>query len=110
MADIFEQGQRRIDDAGARAVGAADLLLDGADDVVAMARLFRNQLQHDKAEVALIEDAPPAAASAAMAVLGAFGKMAMRPSGFPVVAAVAAMSEGVHFNLFRYVKMQLRYI
>ena len=47
-------------------------------------------------KVALVEDTSPAAASTTMAVLGAFREMTVRSSGFPVVAALAAMSEGVH--------------
>ena len=77
---LFEEGQRRIDDAGARAVHARGLLLDRLDQIVAVARLLLDEIERDQAEVArgehaadpdvVAEPAPvapiaPAAASAA---------------------------------------------
>src|SRR5260221_10233322 len=54
VAQLFEHGQRRIDDARARAIGAGQHLLDRLDDLVAVARLFRDQMQHDETQVAMV--------------------------------------------------------
>ena len=58
VAGFLEVGQRRVDDAGARAVGAVGTLLQGLDDVVAVARLLGEQGEDDQAEVAVTEHAP----------------------------------------------------
>ena len=55
MAEFLQQGEGRIDHARAGAVGAAELVLDGLDQLVAMARLLRDQRQDDVAQVALVE-------------------------------------------------------
>src|SRR5207247_1930385 len=65
---ILEHGERRIDDAGARGIGAAGALLDVADQVIAVARLLLDQLEQDEPELAAVEHA--AAATAMMAVAG----------------------------------------
>ena len=59
---LFEQRQRRIDSAGARRIGAAELLFDGSNEVVAMARSFGDQRQKDQPQIAVAEH--PAAPSA----------------------------------------------
>jgi hypothetical protein len=62
VAELFQEGQGRIDDAGAGAIGAADRLLDGLDQLVAVARLLADQLEQNQAQVALFEHPlrPPA--------------------------------------------------
>src|SRR5436305_9066830 len=66
QAHILEHDQRRIDDAGARGIGAAGALLDVADQVIAVTRLLLDQLEQDEPELAAIEHT--AAAPAMMAV------------------------------------------
>src|SRR4051794_38470598 len=65
QAHVLEQGQRRVDDAGARSIFAAGQLLDCADEVVAVARLVRDQLQQDQAKLARFEHPAPSAAALA---------------------------------------------
>src|SRR5262249_47486690 len=66
VAELLEQGERRGDDARARAGPAGEALLDRLDDLVAMAGLVREQGQNEEAQTALLEH-PPAAEPAAMA-------------------------------------------
>jgi len=47
MAEFLEQRQRRIDNAWAWAVGAADLIFDLLDDLVTVPRLFGDQVEND---------------------------------------------------------------
>src|SRR5215472_15420697 len=61
VAELFEQGQRRVDHAGARRIGAPDLVLDGLDDLVAVTGRLADQLEDHEAQVALIEHARSAA-------------------------------------------------
>ena len=51
VADVLQIGQRRVDDARARAVPAGGLLLDHHDDLVAVPRLLRDQGEDDEAQV-----------------------------------------------------------
>src|SRR6185312_9057935 len=69
VAHLVQHGQRRIDDAGARRVDAAAQFLDGADQVVAVARLVGDQLEQDQPQLAGVED--PTAPAAPLAVLAA---------------------------------------
>src|SRR5262249_1033065 len=68
--------------ARARRIGATELFLDGADEIVAMARLFRDQGENDEPQVAMAEDPagtlPEAAAAEA------------RPLAEPAAAATPA--------------------
>ena len=61
VAEFGEQGQRRVDHSGARAVVAADALFDRLDHFVAVTRPLRQQRQHDEAQIALREQALPRA-------------------------------------------------
>jgi hypothetical protein len=88
MTHFFQQRQGRVDHAGAGAVAAADELLDGLDHVVAVARLFLQQMQHHDAQCALLEHAR-AASAAAFTAAGAM--MAARTAGVFVVEEAAAM-------------------
>ena len=58
VAHVLDQGQRGIDDAGARAVAAADPLFERLDDLVAVARLLGHQGENDEPEIAAVEHAP----------------------------------------------------
>src|SRR5215831_2087502 len=76
VAGLFEIGQRRIDDAGARRVPAGGLVFEHLDDLVAVARLLGDQRKRDQAQVALRQHAPgahhiAAAVTSAPAVAGA---------------------------------------
>src|SRR4051812_34844953 len=64
---VLEHGEGRVDDSRARRIGAPGHLLDRADEVVAVARLVRDQLEEDEPELARIEHAPRASAAAAPA-------------------------------------------
>jgi hypothetical protein len=55
---FFKQGQRRIDDTGTGAVGAADVFLNGFDDFVTVPRLFRDEMEDNQSKVAMGEEAP----------------------------------------------------
>src|SRR5690348_7060929 len=69
-AHLLEHRQRRIDDARARRIAAAGQFLDRADEVVAVPRLLRNQLQEHQSQLAGFEHPPrPAAAAAAPALV-----------------------------------------
>ena len=69
MAHLVQHGQRRIDDAGARGVGAAAQFLDGANQIVAVPRLGGEQLEQDQPQLARVED--PAAPAASFAFFAA---------------------------------------
>src|SRR5205823_570946 len=60
VTQILEHRQRRIDDTGARRIGAAGQLLDGANEIVAMAWLIRDELEQDQPQLSGIEQAPTA--------------------------------------------------
>jgi hypothetical protein len=60
VAKFLEQRKRRIDDARARAVGAADLILDGLDDLVPVPRLLGYEVKDEEAKVAMSEETPKA--------------------------------------------------
>jgi hypothetical protein len=49
-------GQSRVDDPRAGTIGPAEFLLDGLDQLIAVARLFSDQLQQDVAQIAVIEN------------------------------------------------------
>src|SRR5262249_45151546 len=70
---VLKHRQQRIDDAGARRIGAADAMLDLLDQFVAMPRLLGEQRQNHEFEVALIEHAarPATMAKASMAPVAA---------------------------------------
>src|SRR5262249_28279192 len=58
VADLFQVGQRRIDDAGARAVPVRGLFLEQLDDFVAVPRLLGDECERDELQVALGEHPP----------------------------------------------------
>src|SRR5260221_4558865 len=96
---VLKELQRGVDGARARGVGAAELLLEGLDDLVAVPRLFLEEAQHDEAEGALLEH--PSAAPAAPGA--AFGEECVHESGVasplhavPVRAAVMAFPTRAH--------------
>ena len=64
---LFEQRQRRIDRPGARSIGAAEFLLDGADQVIAVARLLGDEGQENQPQVAVAEHPPAPSPEAAPA-------------------------------------------
>ena len=47
MAEFLKQGQRRVDNTRAWAIGAADLLLDRFDDLVTVPRLLSDEMEND---------------------------------------------------------------
>jgi hypothetical protein len=65
MAKLLEHGERRIDNPGAWAVGAADLFLDRLDDLVTVPRFFGDEMENDETKVAMSEE-PPEPGSAAV--------------------------------------------
>jgi hypothetical protein len=56
MAEFFKQGQRRVDNARARAVSAANLFLDCLDDFVTVPGLLGDQIENDQAKIAMGEE------------------------------------------------------
>src|ERR1700751_870801 len=74
MTEFLEQGQRRINNAWAWAVGAADPLFDRLDDLVTVPRLFRDEMENDQAKVAMREEAPePGSAALTMPSVSELG-------------------------------------
>src|SRR5262245_1974014 len=69
---LFEQRQRWIDSPRARRIGAAESLLDGADQVIAMARLLRDQRKQHQPQIAIAEHPAPSAAKEPAAAETAF--------------------------------------
>src|SRR5690606_37591840 len=82
---VLEHGERRVDHPRARRIGAFGQRLDGADEIVAVARLVGDQLQEDEAEFAAVEH--PAAPAATMVAAPAAPITPVAP-----VAAAGAMS------------------
>src|SRR5262249_23140064 len=107
VTSLFQIGQRRINDAGARRVPAGGLVFEHLDDLVTVARLLGDQRKRDQAQIALRQHAPgahhiAAAVTSTPAVAGA---------KLPAPAAAAApspptMSHAEHVGL----RCQLRYI
>src|SRR5262249_58640028 len=64
IAELFQQGQGRVDDARAGAVHASEFFLDRLHQLVTVARFFGDQLQQHIAQVAVIEDTAMTPASA----------------------------------------------
>ena len=58
IAHVFEHLQRRIDGTRARAVEAAEAVLQGADQLVAVRRLVLEQVEDDVLEIAAVEHLP----------------------------------------------------
>src|SRR5262249_40101805 len=92
---LLKQGQGRVNYAGARAVRATELLFDRLDQLVAVARLFGNQMQQHVTQIAVVEEAPqpPAAAGAAIVVATALAAKLEIASRLPPLAANPSMSE-----------------
>ena len=65
VAQLLEQGERGIDDAGTRRIAAAEPVLDRLDEFVAVRGLVGDELQQHEAQAAVAEDAAAAAAAAA---------------------------------------------
>jgi hypothetical protein len=99
VAHVLEQGEDRINHAGARDVQAAGQFLDRADELIAMARLVGDQLEQDQAKLARIED-PPAPAAARVVGLApaasAEGMKAAVPGSMPVRSMVVEVMGRSH--------------
>src|SRR5262249_586598 len=100
VAQFLQPGQRRVDHAGAGAVGAAGEILDLLDDLVAVPRAFADQVQREQPQVAMREQ-PARSALAAFAVLVAAVVfmivavvMTAAPGAFAAMAAAASVSVG----------------
>src|SRR5690606_30549937 len=92
MAHLLEQGQGGIDRTRAGGVGAVEHVLDGADQLVAVARLLLDQGQQHQFEVAVAEHAP-GARTAAMAATEA-EVVAVEPfAGIAVTAAARQLAQ-----------------
>src|SRR5450830_177477 len=93
IAQLFQQGQRRVNHARARAVIAADQLLDRFDDFIAMARLVLQQMQNHQAQAALLEHARTASAFPAATTLFKQAAAVMRSFVTMVCGAMVATDE-----------------
>jgi hypothetical protein len=94
MAEFLKQGERRVDNARAWAVGAADLLLDCLDDLVTVPRLLGDEMENDQAKITMGEEATEAG-SAAVTVPSMFELrivVAVPPVGKPLVVVLGRMS------------------
>jgi hypothetical protein len=108
VAGLLEEGERGIDDAGARGIKALGLFLDGLDQVVAVPRLLLDEIERDEPDIAARKHAADAEVLA-QAVPGA-GEIAPRflaetlrhalelaPTAFPTIEIV------VHLCTSRYI-------
>ena len=77
MPHVEQHRQQRINRAGAGRIAAAGALFQLLDDLVAMAWLLLNQLQHDVAHGAGIEHFGTATATAATALVRTVGRARM---------------------------------
>src|SRR5690606_21137630 len=68
ITHVVEPGERRIDDARARAVAAAEALLDRLDQFVTMARAFRDHGEQQQPQLAIIEEPMSGTSASAMPV------------------------------------------
>ena len=88
LGEVFEQGEGGVDDAGAGGVGAAGEVLDGFDDLVAVAGVFGDEVQHEEAQIAMFEKARHAAAAAVAGVRGVVVLRVGETAGAGVVGVV----------------------
>ena len=96
QAHVLEQGQGRIDDAGAGAIGPAETLLDGLDQLVAVTRLLGDQAEQNPAQVALLkEPAAPAERPVAAAAATEWSEWAEATAAASVAEAPRAVFAGV---------------
>src|SRR5579871_5882254 len=68
VPEFLQHGQRGVDHARAWAVGAADALLDGLYDLVAVPRLLGDEMEDNQAKVTMGEEPAQSGASAAAAM------------------------------------------
>src|SRR5262249_42925002 len=110
VARLFEIGEGRIHDAGRRRVPTRGLLLQHLDDLVAVARLLRDQGERDQPQIAGREHAAGAdhVAAATHAVASAKAEAAMASPGAaagPTLLAVGVMmSHAKHGSVFSVLK------
>ena len=88
---FFDHRQCRVDDAGARAVVAADALAELLDELVAVARLLDDHRENDELQLAAVEHAPLAAAKTAAELASVAAEMPERSAAKRLVAAAAFM-------------------
>ena len=100
VAGLFEEGQRRIDHAGAWRIPARGFLLQHLDDLVAVARLLRDQGERDQANVALRQHAAGAAHVVAVAAAARTSKTPAAKAASAGMAAKAASAGAVFFVTF----------
>jgi hypothetical protein len=121
VAELFEHGEGGVDGAGAWAVLAIEHFFDGADELVAVARLFFDEGQEQQAEVAgaehaaTTEPAATAAAAHAFAVVKAEGAAAAEAAaaacgGEVVVESLVHLIAEMAFGVVPEVHGVLRYI
>ncbi len=91
---FFKKRECGVDDARARRVSAGEPLLHRLDQLIPVARLFREKLQDDQLEVAAIEHASAASAEAPLKAAPAPAEAAFE-SAAPAKSAVPAVSEAV---------------
>src|SRR5690606_4159170 len=91
-AGLLEEGEGRIDHAGARRIDARGLLLDGLDQIVAVARLLLDEIERDQAQIARGDHPADAEAVAEAAPIAEAG-----PAGAaPARASAEAAAHGLH--------------
>src|SRR5271170_5551270 len=83
MPHLLQHGQHRINHTRTRSICPAQPLLDRLDDLVAMARLLRDQLQNDVTQIARAEEPHRPAASASKSMPAA--------AKLPATAAVSVL-------------------
>src|SRR5262249_3401933 len=94
VAELFEQGQRRVDDAGARAVGAAKALLDRLDQFIAVTRSAGVRGRRPGGRSAWAEHPARAPApSAGVLVMVAVAAAEQTAAGVAAVVMVVSMSK-----------------
>jgi hypothetical protein len=88
QSHVLEQGQGRIDYARARRIFAARKFLDGADEIITVARFVCDQLQQDEPKFAGLEHAAvPAPTPAPRPAFVAEVKVERTPTSMPTATA-----------------------
>src|SRR5215218_435921 len=114
QAHVFEHGQRRVDDAGARRIFAAGHFLDRLDQLIAVARLVGDQLEQHQAQLAALEHPLAVAAAMAAPAAGALAEIEREATRSEAEAASAASGPAGPAIMFkshlRLLLIGLRYI
>src|SRR6202048_2620545 len=89
VTKLLKEGQSRIDDARARAVGSGDLLLNRLDKLIAVPALLGDEMQDDQAKVAVGEEAAEASSASLPTMLTTAVVVVLQPNPLDFVLRLA---------------------